>query len=70
MSNFVKSSCPKCGSNRRKNWYELDTEELLLVKKLPRNTDFSIEQRKQHQFCVKCWHEFTVNDGILNEYRT
>ncbi|MCB1024372.1 MAG: hypothetical protein KDB79_08280 [Acidobacteria bacterium] len=70
MYNFIEKGCPKCGSMRRKKWSELDAEELLLIKKLPGNRVFSEEERKQHEFCGRCWYEFSRDGGFPVETRT
>lgn len=58
MIEFLAESCPKCGYKKRKAWDDLNDDEFSLVKKLHRNTEFSAEERKTHEFCARCWHEF------------
>ncbi|MEZ5344537.1 MAG: hypothetical protein R2681_03180 [Pyrinomonadaceae bacterium] len=69
MSYFDKNACPACGHNKRKNYLDLEPDELLLVKKLPRNADFSDSQRKSHQFCARCWHEFVRGEELGGDHR-
>jgi hypothetical protein len=42
-----------------KNWIELDAEQRELVGRLPASAQYSIEERKQHIFCPRCWYEFS-----------
>jgi hypothetical protein len=51
--------CPRCGALKMKDWKELNDEQKLLVEKLPRNTDFTPEERKRHRFCERCFFEET-----------
>lgn len=48
--------CPRC-HQRLKDWKELNSDEKFTVERLPASADFSIEQRKKHRFCVRCWFE-------------
>ena len=40
-----------------KDWEDLDEDQKFLVERLPKNTEFSTEERKKHRFCVRCWFE-------------
>ena len=60
-------SCPKCGNSKLKRWDELDREEQMLVEKLPLNVEFSIDARRAHLFCNRCWFEFVIEPGSRNE---
>jgi len=40
-----------------KSWEDLNSEQKILVEKLPLNTEFSRAQRKKHRFCDRCWFE-------------
>jgi ribosomal protein L37E len=57
MESFQKESCPRCGYQRMKNWDELDAEQKMLVEKLSASAEVSLEQRKKHRFCERCWFE-------------
>lgn len=57
MKNFQDKNCPNCGSNKLKSWEDLDDEQKFLVERLPGNTEFSLEERKKHRFCVRCFFE-------------
>jgi hypothetical protein len=54
---FTKEFCPRCHSARLKTWDELDDEQKFLAERLPLSAEFSIEQRKKHRFCERCWFE-------------
>jgi hypothetical protein len=57
--------CPRCGAPEMKDWRDLTEEQKFLIERLPRNTDFTPEQRKKHRFCERCWfEEVTVNNNI------
>ncbi len=51
--------CPHCAAPKMKSWHDLDDEQKFLVERLPRNTEFTREQRKKHRFCERCWFELT-----------
>ena len=53
--------CPKCYYPQMKSWEELTDDQKFFAEKLPLNTDFSLEQRKKHRFCERCWFEDFVN---------
>lgn len=57
MENFHEKVCPKCHSMKLKSWRELTDEQKFLVERLPRNAEFTKEERKKHRFCERCWHE-------------
>ncbi len=60
MENLERGKiCPRCGARKMKNWRELTDEQKFLVERLPQNTDFSPDGRKQHRFCEQCWFEQT-----------
>jgi hypothetical protein len=59
MKGFQEKNCPKCHSPKMKTWNELNDEQKFLVERLPLNTEFSLEQRKKHCFCERCWFEET-----------
>ncbi len=54
--------CPNCGCTKTKSWDELDSDELILVDKLPLNTEYSPEERKTHLFCRRCCYEFVLKN--------
>lgn len=49
--------CPRCRTARLKNWDELTSDEKFVVERLPKGAEFSVEERKQHSFCPRCWFE-------------
>lgn len=53
----MQETCPQCQAARLKNWDELSDEQKFLVRRLPLSAEFSLEQRKKHRFCVRCWFE-------------
>ncbi len=54
MKDFVDKTCPKCGFQGLKGWHDLDEEEKMVVERLPLNSEFTKQQRKNHSFCLKC----------------
>jgi hypothetical protein len=56
--------CPQCGAPKMKSWNELSDEQKFLVERLPRNTEFTHEQRKKHRFCERCWFETAENNDV------
>ncbi len=65
MNTFNENSCPNCGFWRLKTWNELTEDEKRLVEALPRNTEFTKEERKKHRFCEQCWFEIGVQETIV-----
>jgi Zn finger protein HypA/HybF involved in hydrogenase expression len=59
MLHTHKKICPKCHSPKMKNWQELIDDEKLLVKSLPLSAEITLEERKKHRFCMRCWFEET-----------
>jgi hypothetical protein len=57
MENFDEKTCPQCLSVKLKSWTELTDEQKFLVERLPRNTEFTPDERKKHRFCDRCWFE-------------
>lgn len=51
----MKNKCPKCDYKSLKTWDELSEDEKMVVR--GRYSDFSLEERKKHRFCVRCWFE-------------
>ncbi len=58
MKGFNEKACPQCGSPKIKEWKDLNGEQKFLVERLPLSAEFSLEERKQNRWCVKCWYEF------------
>ena len=58
MKGFNEKMCPKCGSEKIKEWNDLTGEERFLVERLPMSAELTLEERKRHRWCVKCWYEF------------
>lgn len=48
--------CPQC-QHRMKSWQELTSDEKFTVERLPLSADLSMEERKNHLFCPRCWFE-------------
>jgi hypothetical protein len=65
MKNFHEKVCPKCDSPKLKSWAELTDKQKFLAERLPLNTDFTLEERKKHRFCVRCWFEETGQENQL-----
>ena len=51
-----EKKCPRC-ERRLKEWNELTTDEKFTVERLPMSAEFSLEERKRHLFCPRCWFE-------------
>lgn len=51
----MSNKCPKCDYKKLKIWQELTTDEKFIVKL--KESEFKLEQRKHHRFCVRCWFE-------------
>jgi hypothetical protein len=49
--------CPKCHFPRLKSWYELTDEQQFLAQRLPASAKYTLEERKKHRFCERCWFE-------------
>jgi ribosomal protein S27AE len=56
--------CPRCGAARLKGWPELSDEEKMLAERLPRSAEETLEERKRHRFCTRCWFE-TKDEAAL-----
>lgn len=57
MKDFDERMCPKCHHRKMKTWEELSGEQKFLAERLPSSAEFSVEQRKKHRFCERCWFE-------------
>jgi ribosomal protein S27AE len=57
MRDFEEKMCPRCHHAGMKRWEELTGDERFLVERLPASKDFSLEERKRHRFCPRCWFE-------------
>ncbi len=57
MKSFQEKICPNCGAPKLLDWKDLDEDQKFLVERLPKNTEFSPEERKKHRFCERCWFE-------------
>ena len=57
MKSFQLKICPKCHSPKMKDWNDLTAEQKFLVERLPRNSEFTAEERKKHRFCERCFYE-------------
>lgn len=60
---FMNNKCPKCDYKKLKTWDELSEDEKMAVR--VRLSDFSLEQRKKHRFCVRCWFEEIENNRLV-----
>jgi len=49
--------CPRCGSAKLRSWDELDRDEQIVVERLPASAEFTLQERKKHRFCTRCWFE-------------
>jgi hypothetical protein len=57
MKGFDEKICPKCHHPKMKAWEELSDEQKFLAERLPLSAEYSLEQRKKHRFCERCWFE-------------
>ena len=57
MENLMMKECPKCGSPKMKHWCDLNDEQKFLIERLPLSAEFSLEERKKHRFCERCFFE-------------
>lgn len=57
MKGFNEKMCPKCHHPKMKTWEELSDEQQFLAERLPRSAEYSLDQRKKHRFCERCWFE-------------
>lgn len=58
MESFqIDDGCPKCGYREMRSWDELTEEEMMIALRLPGSAEFSVEERKKHRFCTRCWFE-------------
>jgi ribosomal protein S27AE len=53
----AKKPCPRCGKPGLKDWKDLDAEEKMAAARMPASSEFSVEERKKHRFCIRCWYE-------------
>ena len=57
MKSFPENVCPKCQFPTMKTWGELTGEQQFLVERLPASVDYTLEERKKHRFCTRCFFE-------------
>lgn len=65
MQNIQEKMCPKCFYPKMKSWDELSGEQKFLAERLPFSAKFSLEQRKKHRFCERCWFEEVERENQL-----
>lgn len=53
---ILQRFCTKCGSPKFKNWDELTSDEKFLIERTSSGKS-SIEERKHHRFCARCFNE-------------
>ena len=54
----LADKCNRCGEGRMRSWQEMTEEEREVVKRLPANADYSMDERRtRHRWCTRCWHE-------------
>jgi len=53
----IPPQCPNCDCAALKAWDELDRDEMIVVERLPKSRLFTVEERKKHRFCTRCWYE-------------
>ena len=51
----MKDNCPKCDYKKLKTWNDLTEEEKMVVK--VKHSEFTLEERKNHLFCIRCGYE-------------
>ena len=59
----MKNKCPRCDYKKLKTWDELTEDEKMVVKVKP--SDFPLEQRKKHRFCLRCGFEEIDNQVVV-----
>lgn len=57
MKSFPENACPRCQFLTMKTWDELNREQQFLVERLPASADYTLDERKKHRFCERCWFE-------------
>jgi len=57
MIDARENSCPRCSSPKIKIWNDLSDEQKMLVERLPMSAEFTLDERKRHRFCERCWFE-------------
>jgi hypothetical protein len=57
MKGFDEKMCQKCHHPKMKTWQDLSDEQKFLAERLPLSAEYSLEQRKKHRFCERCWFE-------------
>ena len=57
MKSFQEKICPNCGAAKLIDWKDLTDDQKFLVERLPKNAEYSAEERKKHRFCERCWFE-------------
>ena len=53
--------CPNCQAPKMKDWEDLTDEQKMLAERLPGSAEFTLETRKKHRFCTRCWFEDAVH---------
>lgn len=56
----MSDKCPKCDYKKLKTWDELSEDEKIIIK--VKHSNYPLEQRKKHRFCVRCGFEETSTD--------
>ena len=54
-----QKNCPQCGAAKMKSWDDLSDDQKFLIERTPLSADFSVEERKKHRFCTRCFYEET-----------
>ncbi len=54
MENFTGETCSNCGSMKFKNREDLSDDEKFVVERLPKSSEFLLEQEKKQRFCKRC----------------
>jgi len=57
MNSFQENCCPKCHFPKMKAWNELTAEQQMLAERLPTSAEYTVNERKKHRFCERCWFE-------------
>lgn len=61
-----RSTCPRCEGRTLRNWSELDAEEQEVVRRIPSQGGYSLEERQRtHRWCTRCWLELSGDEEAL-----
>lgn len=47
-------------------WEDLTDDENFVAKRLPASAEFTLEERKKHRFCTRCWFEDDEKTALVS----